>query len=63
MGADTMPPRRWMARWIGASLLRGRGSILPQNPAQMDLAQDDDMVYTLAPDRSDQPFGKAVLPR
>jgi hypothetical protein len=39
------------------------GSILPQNPAQMDLAQDDDMVYTLAPDRSDEPFGKAVLPR
>ena len=27
------------------------------------LPQDDDMVYTLAPDRSDQPFGKAVLPR
>src|SRR6266704_5686103 len=39
------------------------GSILPQNPAQMGLAQDDNMVYTLAPDRSDQPFGKAVLPR
>jgi hypothetical protein len=26
------------------------GSILPQNPAQMCLAQDDDMVHTLAPD-------------
>src|ERR1700730_7989682 len=29
----------------------------------MRLAQDDEMVNTLAPDRSDQPFGKAVLPR
>src|SRR5665811_65160 len=25
-------------------------------------AQDNDVVYTLTPDRSDQPFGKAVLP-
>src|SRR5258707_3999809 len=33
-----------------------------QNLAQMHLAQDDDVVHTLAPDRSDQPFGKAVLP-
>src|SRR5713101_2171875 len=33
-----------------------------QNLAQMHLAQDDDVVYTLTPDRSDQPFGKAVLP-
>src|SRR6266478_3499140 len=33
-----------------------------QNLAQMHLAQDNDMVYTLTPDRSDQPFGKAVLP-
>jgi hypothetical protein len=29
----------------------------------MRLAQDNDVVYTLTPDRSDQPFGKAVLPR
>jgi len=29
----------------------------------MRLAQDDEMVHTLAPDRSDQPFGKAILPR
>src|ERR1700680_3116720 len=28
----------------------------------MHLAPDNDVVYTLAPDRSDQPFGKAVLP-
>ena len=34
-----------------------------QNPTQMRLAQDDEMVNTLAPDRSDQPFGKAVLSR
>src|ERR1700682_6284774 len=28
----------------------------------MHLAQDNDVVYKLTPDRSDQPFGKAVLP-
>jgi hypothetical protein len=28
----------------------------------MHLAQDNDVVQTLTPDRSDQPFGKAVLP-
>src|SRR5580704_9045128 len=28
----------------------------------MHLAQDNDVVYTLTPDRSDQPFGKAILP-
>src|SRR5882762_2402311 len=33
-----------------------------QNSAQMRLAQDDEMVNTLTPDRSDQPFGKAILP-
>src|ERR1700688_2017359 len=39
------------------------GRIVFQNPAQMVLAQDNEMVQTLAPDRSDQPFGKAILPR
>src|SRR6266481_4610432 len=34
-----------------------------QNPAQMRLAQDNHMIDALAPDRSDQPFGKAILPR
>src|ERR1700694_985335 len=34
-----------------------------QNLTQMHLAQDNDVVYTLTPDRSDQPFGKAILPR
>src|ERR1700737_4389652 len=29
----------------------------------MHLAQDDDVVHTFTPDRSDQPFGKAILPR
>jgi hypothetical protein len=29
----------------------------------MHLAQDNDVVHTFAPDRSDQPFGKAILPR
>src|SRR5580704_10551868 len=33
-----------------------------QDPTQMDLAQDNDVVQTLTPDRSDQPFGKAILP-
>jgi len=31
-------------------------SIGSQDSAQMRLAQDDDVVRTLAPDRSDQPF-------
>src|SRR5471030_2950901 len=34
-----------------------------QNSAQMHLAQDNDVVHTFTPDRSDQPFGKAILPR
>jgi hypothetical protein len=27
----------------------------------MCLAQDNDVIQTLAPDRSDQPFGKAIV--
>jgi len=34
-----------------------------QDPAQMRLAQNDDVIQTLTPDRSDQPFSKAILPR
>ena len=34
-----------------------------QNPTQMHLALDNHMIDALAPDRSDQPFGKAILPR
>src|SRR5258707_529056 len=33
-----------------------------QDATQMHLAQDNDVVHTLTPDRSDQPFGKAILP-
>ena len=29
----------------------------------MHLAQDNDVVHTFTPDRSDQPFGKTILPR
>src|SRR6476646_9761567 len=33
-----------------------------QDATQMHLAQDNDVVHTLTADRSDQPFGKAILP-
>src|ERR1700674_566069 len=38
-------------------------SIGSQDSAQMHLAQDNDVIHTFTPDRSDQPFGKAILPR
>jgi hypothetical protein len=38
-------------------------SVRLQDAAQMPFDQDDEMVHAFAPDRSDQPFGKAVLPR
>jgi hypothetical protein len=34
-----------------------------QNLPQMHLAQDNHMIDALAPDRSDQPFDNAILPR
>src|SRR6202161_4871179 len=34
-----------------------------QDPTQMHLAQDNDVVHAFTPDRSDQAFGKAILPR
>ena len=37
-------------------------SVRFQNLAEMRLAQNDDVVQTITPDRSDQPFGKAILP-
>src|SRR6516164_8350405 len=37
-------------------------NVIFQDLTQMCLAQDDDVVHTFTPDRSDQPFGKAVLP-
>src|SRR5262249_39926503 len=39
------------------------GNIGSQDPAQMGFASDDEMIETLAPDRSDQPFSEAILPR
>src|SRR6202453_941922 len=33
-----------------------------QNSAQVRLAQDNDVFHAFTPDRSDQPFGKAILP-
>ena len=33
-----------------------------QDPTQTHLVQDNDVVHALTPDRSDQPFGKTVLP-
>src|SRR6476620_5820838 len=44
------------------SMIRAVG-IRCQNPAQMCLAQDNDVVHTFTPDGSDQPFDKAILPR
>src|SRR5262249_26554982 len=38
-------------------------SIGSQDPAQMCFAPDDEMVDAFAPDRSDQPFSEAILPR
>src|SRR5476651_846970 len=38
-------------------------SIRSQDPAQMRLTQNNDVVHTLTPDRSDQPFDKPILPR
>ena len=43
-----------------AIVIIGVGS---QDPTQMNLAQDNDVVHTFTPDRPDQPFGKAILPR
>ena len=43
--------------------MTGGFGIGSQDSAQMRLAQDDEMIHALAPDRSYQPFGKAVLPR
>src|ERR1700694_3237913 len=38
-------------------------SIGAQDPAQMRLTKNDDMIQALAADRPDQLFGKAILPR
>src|SRR3984893_1815797 len=59
MARERMTPVRCTERETGASLFKDRRF---QNPTQMRLAKDNHMVDALAPDRSDQPFGKAVLP-
>src|SRR6202171_3205071 len=38
-------------------------SIGSQDPAQMRLTENDDMIQAFAADRPDQPFGKSILPR
>ena len=41
-------------------VVKGIGS---QDPVQMSLAHDDHVVHAFAPDCSDQPFDKTILPR
>src|ERR1035438_9676093 len=57
-------PRIFKPVWesSGESRLIVLARIGSQDPAQMCLAQDDEMVHALAPDRPDQPFGKAIPP-
>ena len=57
-------PKQALSVGIFASIfLFFRSPVVFQNPAQMFFVQDNDVVQTLAPDRSDQSFGKAILPR
>jgi hypothetical protein len=44
----------------GAVVIR---EIARQDATQVALAQDDDVVEAVAPDRSDQAFGEGILPR
>jgi hypothetical protein len=46
---------------VVARLKKTLDSAALQNPAWMCLAQDNDVVQTLTPDRPDQPFGKAIV--
>jgi hypothetical protein len=71
MARELMTPARCTERETGASFVKGSMSsdavvimsVRFQNPAEMRLTQNDDVIQTLTPDRSDQPFGKAILPR
>jgi hypothetical protein len=54
----------------GASLVRERCvrcvvilEVASQNVTQVALAEDNDVVETVAPDRADQAFGEGILPR
>ena len=65
---DFIFPVRWTGRRTGASLSNdpwGSDVIVTarvgsQNSAHMRLTQDNELVHTLAPDRSDQQFSKAI---
>ena len=66
-----MAPRRWIARWIGASLVRDRwvlvviivGSIRGQDLAQVRFTEHDHVVQAFPVDRADEPLNVPVLPR
>src|SRR5258708_18862659 len=69
MARERMTPARCTERETGASFQRPMGSdsvvvtgVRFQNATQMRLAQDNNVVHTLAPDRSDQPLGETILP-
>jgi hypothetical protein len=56
---DEIALSAWSTR-SGSVVVTG---VIFQNATQVRLAQDDDVVDTLTPDRSDQPFGETILPR
>ena len=60
---DGAMDRRVLVKRPMSSQLVIIGGILHQNLAQVRFAEDNHMVDALASDRSDQPFGEAVLPR
>ena len=57
MVRELITPVGWTVRETGASLSRDRS----QDLTQMHLAQDNDVVQALTPDRSAQPFGEAIF--
>jgi len=69
VGFDASGPLNWardrriFIQWPVRSDVVVIGRIGSQDSAQMRLTQDDDMIQALAPDRSDQPFSKRILPR
>ena len=67
-GREMIMPTLSIARWIGASLFRERCVLNFRHSSARSIAGSavtpgDDMVGTLAADRSDQSFGETVLPR
>ena len=69
IGANAADPLNWardrrifVQRSVRSRLIIVRG-VFAQDPAQVRLAQEDNMVDALATDRSGQSFGEAVLPR